>query len=189
MVDTVLDRRRLITGAAAGLGLGALGVVVPQAASAAGIETRAALYDALDRYKSGRVGTVGLMLRDNRDGGYFGWRTRTMESYSTIKVLILVATLKRAQDRHLSLTTTQKSLASRMIRYSDNAATDTLLAQIGVSTCQRVADQLGLSSTVVRGGSTGWWGHSTTTTRDLVQLDEPAGARHLPERRPPGLRA
>ena len=57
-----------------------------------------------------------------------------------------------------------------MIRNSDNAATDTLLAQIGVSTCQRVADQLGMSSTVVRGGSTGWWGHSTTTPRDLVQL-------------------
>ena len=143
---------------------------VRRTASAAGIDTRAALYAALDRYKSGRVGTIGLMLRDNRDGGYFGWRTRTMESYSTIKVLILVATLKRAQDRHLSLTTTQKSLASRMIRYSDNAATDTLLAQIGVSTCQRVADQLGLASTVVRGGCSGWWGHSTTTTRDLVQL-------------------
>ena len=51
-----------------------------------------------------------------------------------------------------------------MIRYSDNAATDTLLAQVGVSTCQRVADQLGMTRTVVRGGSTGWWGHSTTTT-------------------------
>jgi beta-lactamase class A len=85
-------------------------------------------------------------------------------------VLILVATLKRAQDRGVALTSTQKSLASRMIRYSDNSATDTLLARIGVSTCQRVADQLGLSSTVVRGGSSGWWGHSTTTTRDLVQL-------------------
>ena len=88
-------------------------------------------------------------------------------------MLILVALLKRAQDRRLSLTSTQKSLASRMIRYSDNAATDTLLAQIGVSTCQRVADQLGMSRTVVRGGSTGWWGYSTTTTRDLVQLMNP----------------
>ena len=77
--------------------------------------------------------------------GYFGWRPRTLQSYSTIKVLILVATLKRAQERHLALTSTQKSLASRMIRYSDNAATDTLLAQVGVSTCQRVADQLGMT--------------------------------------------
>ncbi len=165
-----VGRRRLVVGGAAGLGIGALQALSPTTASGAGIDTRAALHDALDRYAATRVGTIGLMLRDNRDGGYFGWRPRTLQSYSTIKVLILVATLKRAQDRHLALTSTQKALASRMIRYSDNEATDTLLAQIGVSTCQRVADQLGMSSTVVRGGSTGWWGHSTTTTRDLVQL-------------------
>ena len=85
-------------------------------------------------------------------------------------MLILVALLKRAQDRGVRLTSTQKSLASRMIRYSDNVATDTLLAQIGVSTCQRVAGQLGMTRTVVRGGSSGWWGHSTTTTRDLLRL-------------------
>ena len=171
MTGHVVGRRALVLGGA-GAGIGGLGLVVAGAApaSAAGIDTRTALTAALDRYAGGRVGTIGLVVRDNRDGRYFHWRPRTMESYSTIKVLILVATLKRAQDRGLSLTSTQKSLASRMIRHSDNAATDSLLAQIGVSTCQRVADQLGLSSTVVRGGSSGWWGHSTTTTRDLVQL-------------------
>jgi beta-lactamase class A len=170
MSASVVDRRRLLLGGSAGVGLGTLTLMAPATASAAGIETRAALRAALDRYAATRVGTIGLTLRDNRDGGYFAWRPLTLQSLSTVKVLILVATLKRAQDRRLSLTSTQKSLASRMIRNSDNAATDTLLAQIGVSTCQRVADQLGLSSTVVRGGSTGWWGYSTTTTRDLVQL-------------------
>ena len=85
-------------------------------------------------------------------------------------MLILVATLKAAQDRGSALTSTQKSLASRMIRHSDNAATDTLIAQIGVSTCQRVADQLGMTAPWCAAVSTGWWGHSTTTTRDLVQL-------------------
>jgi beta-lactamase class A len=170
MLDTVTDRRRLLVGGAGGLGLAALGAVAPATASAAGIDSRAALAAALDRYAATRVCTIGLTLRDNRDGRYFAWRPLRLQSLSTIKVLILVATLKRAQDRHLALTTTQRSLASRMIRNSDNAATDTLLAQIGVSTCQRVASQLGMSSTVVRGGSTGWWGYSTTTTRDLVQL-------------------
>jgi beta-lactamase class A len=170
MTEGVLDRRRLLLGGAVGVGLGTLGAVVPTAASAAGIDTRAALHAALDRYAATRVGTIGLTLRDNRDGGYFGWRPLTLQSLSTVKVLILVAMLRRAQNRGLSLTSTQKSLASRMIRYSDNAATDTLLAQIGVSTCQVVADHLGLDRTVVRGGSTGWWGYSTTTTRDLVQL-------------------
>ena len=170
MAGSIVDRRGALLGGAAGAGLGVWGAVAPSAASAAGIDTRVALAAALDAYAATRVGRVGLMLRDNRDGGYFAWRPLTLQSLSTIKVLILVATLKRAQDRNLALTATQKSLASRMIRNSDNAATDTLLAQIGVSTCQRVADQLGMSSTVVRGGSTGWWGYSTTTTRDLVQL-------------------
>jgi beta-lactamase class A len=170
MAGIVVDRRAVLLGGAAAAGLGTGGVLAPATASAAGIDTRAGLTAALDRYAATRVGRVGLTLRDNRNGRYFAWRPLTLQSLSTIKVLILVATLKRAQDRNLSLTTTQRSLASRMIRNSDNAATDTLLAQIGVSTCQRVAGQLGLKSTVVRGGSTGWWGYSTTTTRDLVQL-------------------
>jgi beta-lactamase class A len=166
----VLDRRRLLLGGAAGVGLGVWGAVAPTMASAAGIGTRTALAAALDRYVATRVGTIGLVLHDNRDSGRFVWRPRTLQSYSTIKVLILVATLKRAQDRHLALTSTQRALASRMIRYSDNAATDTLLARVGVATCQRVADQLAMTHTVVRGGSTGWWGHSTTSTGDLVLL-------------------
>jgi beta-lactamase class A len=172
MSGRVVGRRALVLGGAGVVTTGGAGRGLVEAvpASAAGIDTRAALTAALDRYAATRVGTIGLVVRDNRDGRYFHWRPRTLQSYSTIKVLILVATLKRAQDRGVSLTSTQKSLASRMIRYSDNSATDTLLARIGVSTCQRVADQLGLSSTVVRGGSSGWWGHSTTTTRDLVQL-------------------
>ena len=119
--------------------------MAPATAAAAGIDTRAALRAALDRYVATRVGTIGLAVRDNRDGGTSSGGRARCRAYSTIKVLILVATLKRAQDRRLALTSTQKSLASRMIRNSDNAATDTLLAQIGVSTCQRVADQLGLT--------------------------------------------
>ena len=170
MSASVVDRRRLLLGGSAGVGLGALTVLSPATAYAAGIDTRAALSAALDRCAAIRVGTIGLAVRDNRDGQNFFWRPRSLQSYSTIKVLILVALLKRAQDRGVRLTSTQKSLASRMIRYSDNVATDTLLAQIGVSTCQRVAGQLGMTRTVVRGGSSGWWGHSTTTTRDLLRL-------------------
>ena len=170
MGEHVMDRRGLLLGGAAGVGLGALHALAPAPASAAGIESRAALGAALDRYAATRVGTIGLAVRDNRDGTNFFWRPRALQSYSTIKVLILVALLRRAQDRRVGLTSTQKSLARRMIRYSDNAATDTLLAQVGVARCQRVAVDLAMTRTVVRGGSTGWWGHSTTTTRDLLRL-------------------
>ncbi len=170
MGEHVMDRRGVLLGAAAGVGLGALHALAPSPASAAGIDSRAALSAALDRYDATRVGTIGLAVRDNRNGQSFFWQPRTLQSYSTVKVLVLVALLKRAQDRGQGLTSNQKALASRMIRSSDNAATDTLLAQVGVATCQRVADQLGMTRTVVRGGSSGWWGHSTTTTRDLVRL-------------------
>ena len=47
-----------------------------------------------------------------------------------------MATLKVAQDRGKALTSTQKSLASRMIRYSDNDATNTLMTQVGASRCR-----------------------------------------------------
>jgi hypothetical protein len=177
MAAGVVDRRGVLLGSAAGAGLGVLGALAAPTASAAGIDTRAALAAALDRYVATRVVGIGLVLRDNRDGGRFIWRPRTLQSYSTIKVLILVATLKRAQDRGLALTTTQRSLASRMIRYSDNAATDTLLAQIGVATCQRVANQLGMSHTV------------DDVDRRPRPPDELPRARHLPDLGAAGLRA
>ena len=173
MTGHAVGRRTLVVGGSAGLTLGALGLGAAPA-YAAGVDTRAQLTAALDRYMATRAGVAGLCVRDNRNGQSFFWRPRTQQSHSTIKVLILVATLKVAQDRGRALTSTQKSLASRMIRYSDNAATDTLMRQVGASTCQRVAHQLGMTRTVVLGGtvfrSSTWWGHSTTTTRDLVRL-------------------
>jgi beta-lactamase class A len=173
MTNVTPGRRQLVLGGTAGLALGALGLGAAPA-QAAGIDTAAALTTALDRYMATRAGVAGLTVRDNRNGRYFAWRPRTQQTHSAIKVLILVTLLKVAQDRGLALTTTQQSLASRMIRFSDNDATDALITQVGVRRCRAVADQLGMSSTTVLGGtvfrSSTWWGHSTSTTRDLVQL-------------------
>ena len=80
-----------------------------------------------------------------------------------------------------------------MIRYSDNDATDALITQATVPPMPRVADQLGMTRTEVLGGtvfrSSTWWGHSTTTTRDLVRLMNHLVHRHLPLLRQPRLRA
>ena len=173
MTHLAPGRRELVAGGAAGLALGTLGLVAGPA-RAAGIDTAAGLTSALDRYMATRVGVAGLTVRDNRDGRYFRWRPRSAQTHSVIKVLILVTTLKVAQDRGRALTATQKSLASRMIRFSDNDATDRLITAATVRRCRIVADQLGMGDTVVLGGtvfrSASWWGHSTSTTRDLVQL-------------------
>ena len=173
MTDGAPGRRELVLGGSAALALGALGLATAPA-HAAGVDTRAQLTAALDAYMASRAGVAGLVVRDNRDGRYFHWRPRSAQTHSAIKVLILITTLKVAQDRGRALTSTQKSLASRMIRSSDNDATNALITQVGVRRCRAVADQLGMDSTVVLGGtvfrSSTWWGHSTSTTRDLVQM-------------------
>ena len=168
-------RRELVVGGAAGLSLGILGLAAPPA-RAAGVDTKAQLVAALDRYMATRAGNAGLVVRDNRNGGWFYWRPPLgRQTHSAIKVLILMTTLRVAQERGLALTTSQRSLASRMIRFSDNDATDALMRQVGVSACRRVAADLGMRYTVVLGGtafrSPTWWGHSTSTPRDLVLME------------------
>ncbi|GAA2492825.1 serine hydrolase [Terrabacter carboxydivorans] len=165
------SRRAFVLGSA-GLALPATTVLGAGAASAAGIDTPAALRAALSSYLSTRVGTVGLLLHDHHTGQEVTYNTFRNQSLSTIKVLVLVALLRRSQERGLAVTTSQRALASKMIRYSDNAATDSLIAQVGSSTIVRVARDVGMSSTVVQTGSygTSWWGYSTTIPADLVRL-------------------
>lgn len=135
---------------------------------------RAALTAALDAHRADRGGTMGLVVHDLRTGGRFAWREFENESLSTIKVLILVACLKKVQDGGEPFTETQHSQARRMIQSSDNAATDALLDWVDTSNVQRAAELLGLKATTVRGGgpagSDTWWGYSTTTPSDLVSV-------------------
>ena len=179
MTQGTPDRRELVVGATAGLALGALGLAATPV-QAAGLDTAAGLTAALDRYMATRAGVAGLVVRDNRNGHYFAWRPRTQQTHSAIKVLILITALKVAQDRGVGLTTTQKSLASRMIRFSDNDATDALLTQVTARRCRIVADHLGMRDTVVLGGtvfrSSTWWGHSTSTTHAAVSARSRASA-------------
>ena len=42
-----------------------------------GIDTKAQLTAALDRYMATRAGNAGLVVRDNRNGGFYFWRLRS----------------------------------------------------------------------------------------------------------------
>lgn len=145
---------------------------LPSGATAA--VDRAALTARLDEHRSTRGGTMGLVVHDLRTGARFGWREFENESLSTIKVLILVACLKRLQDTGETFSDAQHSQARRMIQSSDNTATDALLAWVDTANVQAAADALKLTSTTVRGGgpagSATWWGYSTTTPGDLVTV-------------------
>ncbi|MFC7489626.1 MULTISPECIES: serine hydrolase [unclassified Knoellia] len=132
---------------------------------------RAALAARLDAHRDARGGTMGLVVHDLRSGQRFAWRSFTNESLSTIKVLILVACLRKCQEDAKDLTDEQHKRARRMIQSSDNVATDSLLAWVDTANVQRAAVDLGLKGTEVKGGSAGgWWGYSTTTPDDLVTL-------------------
>lgn len=113
---------------------------------------------------------MGLVVHDHRFGRSFSWRPFTNESLSTIKVIVLIACLKKCQDTGVPLTATRHTQAARMIQSSDNDATDALIAWVGVANVQRAATLLGMRNTVVRGApaGAGWWGYSTTTAADLV---------------------
>jgi beta-lactamase class A len=166
-----VTRRTLLLGGAA-LALPTASLVGAAPATASGIDTPAALKAALTSYLRTRVGTVGLLLHDHHTGREVAYNTFRNETLSTIKVLVLVTLLRRSQERRVALTSGQRTLASNMIRYSDNAATDSLIAQIGRTSIVRVARDVGMSSTVVQTGSygTSWWGYSTTIPGDLVRV-------------------
>lgn len=98
----------------------------------------------------------------------YGPATR-FHTASTIKVAILGALLRQAQDAKRPLTAHQRSLAARMIEFSDNAATDVLWRTIGRGPgLARFMTQIGMRYTAPGPGP--HWILTETTTVDLTML-------------------
>jgi hypothetical protein len=98
----------------------------------------------------------------------YGPATR-FHTASTIKVAILGALLVQAQVAKRQLTTNERGLATRMIEFSDNAATDPLWTEIGRGPgLARFIAQIGMRNTVPGPGPN--WILTTTTTVDLTML-------------------
>jgi hypothetical protein len=122
------------------------------------------LTEALDRYLAGRAGTLGLELVDLRRGTSFQYEAEEGYCYSTIKVLVLITLLRQLQEDGARLDSRRRRLAERMITRSDNAATETLLAEVGRDEVARVAGLVGMERTDI---DAGWWGHWRTVPGDL----------------------
>ncbi|HYN65374.1 MAG TPA: serine hydrolase, partial [Ornithinibacter sp.] len=118
----------------------------------------------LDDYLDGRRGDLGLELVDLRRGQSFRYEADEGYTYSTIKVLVLTTLLHQLQEDDEQLSTRQRRLAERMITRSDNAATETLLAEVGRDEVRRVGDLVGMDHTTM---DDGWWGLWRTTPGDL----------------------
>jgi beta-lactamase class A len=118
-------------------------------------------------YLKDRPGQAAIMVQDLRTDTSFGYAPHTrFVTASVMKVNILAALLLRRQPDGLSAT--ERSLAARMIRYSDNAAADVLYREAGGgSGLARANRRLGLEETVPYPTK---WGASKSSPADQVRL-------------------
>jgi beta-lactamase class A len=138
---------------------------------------RAALTKALNRYAGN---DFAIAVVNNRTGEAYRFRpTSRYQTASVMKIDILAAVLLAAQDAGRSLTATERALASKMIRASDNAAASTLWWQVGGHDgMTRVNARLGLTQTEVGWGEL--WGTTTTTVADQIKMVDVITGRRGP---------
>ena len=117
----------------------------------------------------GRHGTVAVALYDRttgtsctRDAG------RRFDSASAVKVTVLGALLRQAQEVGRALTSREVSLTTAMITRSDNDATTALWKQLGVSRIRHFLSLAGMTQTTP--GADGYWGLTQITARDELKL-------------------
>ena len=124
---------------------------------------------SLRSYFASRPGTESVAAYDASSGVTYDYGPATrFHTASTIKVAILGALLRQAQDTKHPLTANQRSLAARKIEFSDNAATDVLLGLIGHPGLASFMAQIGMRHTVPGPGLD--WSLTETTTVDLTIL-------------------
>lgn len=128
----------------------------------------AELSQALAKRNTGVRGRLSVAVADLDTGvtASYGASEKTYATASIVKVDILATLLLQREGQ---LTKSQRSAAKSMIQLSDNAAASTLWRQIGRADGLREANRrFGLTSTV--GGPAGYWGTTTTTVTDQLQL-------------------
>lgn len=126
-----------------------------------------ALDAALKKYAANKP-EFSIAVYDRKTGETYAYRgDEKYETASIVKVQVLACLLMTAQDDDRKLTSGEKSLADKMIRYSDNASTTSLFGKIGrysgLSACNK---RLGLTQTKVSSS----WGLTKTTVKDQVKL-------------------
>ncbi|GIM93228.1 hypothetical protein Ato02nite_050210 [Paractinoplanes toevensis] len=126
-----------------------------------------ALDAALKKYAA-TVPEFSVAVLDKKTGEKYSFRgTEKYETASVVKVQVLACLLLTAQDKQRDLSSTELSLAKRMIRLSDNDATTSLFSRLGKAPAiQKCDKRLGLTQTTVNSA----WGLTRTTVDDQVKL-------------------
>jgi Beta-lactamase enzyme family len=168
-------RRRTLVVAAAGLLL-----VPPPAALPGGTPTWSERKRAAVRFVEARSGIESFALVDERGRlwGYHGWRV--VRSASLLKPMLLIAYLNLPSVRDRQLRKHDRDLLAPMIRRSDNAAAERVLAILGRRPLNRLAARARMKHFRLRAR----WGWTEITAGDqarfLLRFDRYAPARHRP---------
>lgn len=168
--------QRAATGTLTAAALGVAGFTAAPSASAAQVCTSAthpALATKISRDMlasfRGRTSVVGMMMRDPALGiscSFNGYKH--FYSASVVKVTILAALMRKADQRHRSLTSAERGYAWRMITQSDNAAATSLWNDAGMYWLQHFLNLAKMTHTVL--GSDGYWGLTEITAHDESRL-------------------
>jgi beta-lactamase class A len=119
-----------------------------------------------------------VAVLDHKTGQLYTYRgDEKYETASVVKVDVLAALLLDAQDDERELSSSEMSLARKMIRLSDNSATTSLFNRIGYKKGLTAANKrLGLTTTAVSPS----WGLTKTTVTDQAKLLEQLAATNGP---------
>ncbi|KUO14226.1 serine hydrolase [Streptomyces sp. DSM 15324] len=116
-----------------------------------------------------RRGTVAVGLYDRSTKTTCTLRASTAyDSASVVKVTVLATLLWDAQKTNRALTSTEKSLATKMITQSDNTSTSALWRQLGMTKIKGFLAAAGMTQT--KPGANGYWGLTQITVTDEQKL-------------------
>ena len=171
-------RRGLVMGVATILlGLVPVPLLAGPASASVSVSCRSAAHPSLaarldrdiDRALRGRVSAVAIGV-DDPGQGLQCWLNSSahFDSASVVKVTILSALLRKAQEQHRHLTRTEAALAREMITESDNAAASDLWDDVGRYDLQHFLDLAHMTDT--RLGPGAYWGLTQITAADEVRL-------------------
>ncbi|WP_326811895.1 class A beta-lactamase-related serine hydrolase [Streptomyces scopuliridis] len=117
------------------------------------------------------TGRVSVALYDRTTGTECAFNAdQRYDSASVVKVIVLGALLRRAQDESRDLTSSERTLTTKMITASDNNATTTLWKRLGLA---RISDFLRLAGMEhTTPDPAGYWGLTQINAADQLRLME-----------------
>lgn len=130
-----------------------------------------ALSSALGKYLAPFGTRVGVSVIDAVTGQAFG-RNQNVRFImaSSMKVILMLATLDRAERSHTSLSAYQRSLMVAMIEQSDNNAASYFYGRLGAAGVAAYLHRIGLAGWQVYGPVPSWWGYSSLTPATMTAL-------------------